>query len=151
MQAYIYDVPSIERSIRKVFNTIIISDKDNTINPLRNILEGRGHNVSICKQCINCISLCMSNSYDIVFVDSNKDIDISGLAEVLKRLEGNSNIYVFTLEETFKNSYKMLSSTDGIILKPIKKTVLNNLLNHLELGIKLSRNNVMHRNRELFL
>ena len=150
MQAYIYDVPSIERSIRKVFNTIIISDKDNTINPLRNILEGRGHNVSICKQCINCISLCMNNSYDIVFVDSNKDIDISGLAEVLKRLEGNSNIYVFTLEETFKNSYKMLSGTDGIILKPIKKTVLNNLLNHLELGIKLSRN-VMHRNRELFL
>ena len=149
MLTYIYDVPSIERNIRKVFNTIIISDKVNTVNPLRNILESRGHNVSICNQCINCISLCMKHSYDIVFVDCDKDIDINGLAEVLKRLDGNSNIYVFSLEKNF-NSNKRLDSMDGIILKPIKKSVLNNLLNHLELGIKLSKN-VMHRNRELFL
>lgn len=136
METYVC-VPQHGKDIRRIFNTMVISRSDSVTRNLRRVLENRGHNVTICSESLECLSICVKKKYNIIFIDAEQNEVISNcLAQLIKGIDNNENIYVFSLVDKLNERSSML---DGVIQKPLDNEKLHQLLNHLEIGIKLQK------------
>lgn len=117
---------------------ILIVDTDNIYGTkFKDYLYKRGHNVCIVNEGISCISKCMKNNYDIIFIDYHiTDINSIELIECLKEVvKITSQIYLYTNDNILINNIYV----KDIIIKPqlINLSKINNFIINIENEHKL--------------
>jgi CheY-like chemotaxis protein len=115
----------------KKLNILIVDDDTISSELFKDILESYGHNVKTLDEGVKCLSNCIKNDYDIIFLDYHiGDIDGVELADCLKDvLHKKSSIYAYTGDS---NPMIMKKCKDigmnGAIIKPINLININKIL-----------------------
>jgi CheY-like chemotaxis protein len=120
---------------KKRLNILIVDDDRNSSELFKEYLTIRGHNVYTLDEGVKCISSCMKNKYDIIFLDYHiGDIDGVELADCLKDvLKTESLIYAYTGDNSSDAIRKFKEiGMNGVIIKPINLTDINNIIIDIE-------------------
>ena len=125
-------------SQKNKLNILIVDDDNNSSSLFKEILELNGYNVQTLDEGVKCISNCMKNKYDIIFLDYHiGDIDGADLADCLKDvLKTQSLIYAYTGDtnpETLKKCKDI--GMNGALIKPLNINLLNNIMKTIEENI----------------
>ena len=125
-------------SQKNKLNLLIVDDDNNSSSLFKEILELNGYNVQTLDEGVKCISNCMKNKYDIIFLDYHiGDIDGADLADCLKDvLKTQSLIYAYTGDtnpETLKKCKDI--GMNGALIKPLNINLLNNIMKTIEENI----------------
>jgi len=124
---------------KKSLNILIVDDDLKAGECFKTILELRNHNVTILNEGIRCISKCLTNHYDIIFMDYHID-DINGdeITEIIKNDYSNkSQIFAYTGDKSDSaiNNFKE-SGMYGAIIKPVNMSLFNEVMNVLEKDVE---------------
>jgi len=120
---------------KQKLNILIVDDDNNSSDLFKEILELRGHNVTTLDEGVKCISKCLNNNFDIIFLDYHiGDIDGVELADCLKDvLKTKSTIYAYTGDSTKQSIDKFKNiGMNGVFIKPININNINNVLTNIE-------------------
>lgn len=124
---------------KRKLNILIVDDDINSLNLFKEILELRGHNAVILDEGMKCISKCMINTYDIIFLDYHiGDINGVELTDCLRDvLHNKSIIFAYTGDNSKEaiNKFKNIGMK-GVIIKPIDMNVIDNIINHFEMNFE---------------
>jgi CheY-like chemotaxis protein len=133
--AYKYGVDSLYMNKSKGLNILIVDDDEMSSELFKEYLSLRGHNVLSLNEGIKCISQCMKNKYDIIFLDYHiGDIDGVELADCLKDvLKTESKIYAYTGDNspTAIKKFKEIGM-NGVLIKPLNLKKINNIIIDIE-------------------
>jgi CheY-like chemotaxis protein len=116
-------------------NILIVDDDKNSSELFKEILELRGHNVITLDEGVKCISKCINNNFDIIFLDYHiGDIDGVELADCLKDiLKTQSKIYAYTGDNTQLAVDKFRTiGMNGVFIKPLNIMSINHMLERIE-------------------
>jgi CheY-like chemotaxis protein len=142
---YKYNLEHSYINNKKKLDILIVDDDTNSSELFKELLSLRGHNVSSIDEGVKCISTCMKNKYDIIFLDYHiGDIDGVELADCLKDvLKSDALIYAYTGDnspEAIKRFREI--GMNGAIIKPINFKTINNILIDIEQqNISIKKNN----------
>ncbi len=142
---YKYNLEHSYINNKKKLDILIVDDDTNSSELFKELLSLRGHNVSSLDEGVKCISKCMKNKYDIIFLDYHiGDIDGVELADCLKDvLKSEALIYAYTGDnspEAIKRFQEI--GMNGAIIKPINIKTINNILIDIEQqNISIKKNN----------
>lgn len=125
-----------KQNINKQFKILIVDDDTNTAESFGEILQERGHNITVANESVSCIGKCQNHHYDIIFMDFHlNDIDGVDTTDLIKNIYCNKSlIFAFTGDDShcalskFKNI-----GMDGAIIKPLNIDLINKFMNTLEL------------------
>ena len=116
-------------------NILIVDDDTNSSELFKEILELRGHNVITLDEGVKCISKCLNDKFDIIFVDYHiGDIDGVELTDCLKDvIKTKSLIYAYTGDNSNK-SIELFKNVgmNGVFIKPLNINVINEFMAELE-------------------
>ena len=127
---------------RKIFNILIVDDDVDVADNLKQLLELRGHLVTVVDDGMRCITHCKDKErhYDIVFMDYHMEgLDGAQVTEIVK--DGNpckTLIFAYTGDDSTKaiNDFKQVGM-DGAIIKPFDISSIEFMMSRLELSIVL--------------
>jgi len=95
----------------------------------------RGHNVITLDEGVKCISKCLYDTFDIIFVDYHiGDIDGVELTDCLKDVvKTKSLIYAYTGDNS-NQSIQLFKNVgmNGVFIKPININIINKFMSELE-------------------
>ena len=133
---------------RKTFSILIVDDDTDIADNLKNILELRGHIVTIVDDGLRCITHCKDKKkhYDIVFMDYHMDgLDGAQVTEFIKNDKKKSLIFAYTGDDSQRaiNDFKHVGM-DGAIIKPIDIQSIELLMSKLELSTDLDITIIKH-------
>ena len=132
---YKYNLEHLYTVNKKKLEILIVDDDINSAELFKEYLSMRGHNVCSIYDGVKCISNCMKNNYDLIFLDYHiGDIDGVELADCLKDvLKTKSMIYAYTGDNSpgALQKFKEIGMT-GAIIKPINLNTINNILIDIE-------------------
>ena len=120
---------------KKGLNILIVDDDIHSSELFKEILESRGHNVKTLDEGVKCLSNCIKNKYDIIFLDYHiGDLDGVELADCLKDvLKSKSNIYAYTGDSDPLIMKKCREiGMNGAIIKPINIDNIDKILLDIE-------------------
>jgi PleD family two-component response regulator len=120
---------------KKKLDILIVDDDIDSSELFKEYLSLRGHNVFSLDEGVKCISKCMKNKYDIIFLDYHiGDIDGVELADCLKDvLKTKSLIYAYTGDNSPEAIKKFKEiGMNGAIIKPINLKIINNYIIDIE-------------------
>lgn len=136
---------TLERTLlkRKTFDILIVDDDLEVADNFKQILELRGHRVTVVDDGLRCITHCLDSEkhYDIVFMDYHMEgLDGARVTEIVK-YDSNKNktlIFAYTGDNSIKaiDDFKQVGM-DGAIIKPVSIKNLELLLDKLELSLVL--------------
>jgi CheY-like chemotaxis protein len=142
---YKYNLEHSYINNKKKLDILIVDDDTNSSELFKELLSLRGHNVSSIDEGVKCISNCMKNKYDIIFLDYHiGDIDGVELADCLKDvLKSEALIYAYTGDNSPEAIKKFKEiGMNGAIIKPINIKTINNILIDIEQhNISVKNNN----------
>jgi len=130
-------VQSIEslRNKKKKFKILIVDDEIDSSMLFKEILDLRGHDVTLINEGIQCINKCKDNEYDIIFLDYHiPGINGVEIADLIKDLfKTNSLIFAYTGDSTTEslNKFKKIGMTAALI-KPVDIDLINLIMNSFE-------------------
>jgi CheY-like chemotaxis protein len=130
-------IQSIEslRNKKKNFKILIVDDEIDSSMLFKEILELRGHEVTLINEGIQCINKCKDNEYDIIFLDYHiPGINGVEIADLIKDLfKTNSLIFAYTGDSTTEsiNKFKKIGMTAALI-KPVDIDLINLIMNSFE-------------------
>jgi CheY-like chemotaxis protein len=134
-------------SIKKKLDILIVDDDTTSSELFKEILELNGYNVQTLNEGVKCISNCMRNKYDIIFLDYHiGDIDGAELADCLKDvLKTESQIYVYTGDSSPEIIQRCKDiGMNGALIKPLNTNILNNIMKIIEKKITDKKDNVFN-------
>lgn len=128
-------------------NILIVDDDINSSSLFKEILELNGYNVQTLDEGVKCISNCMKNNYDIIFLDYHiGDINGADLADCLKDvLKTKSLIYAYTGDsdpDTLKKCKDI--GMNGALIKPLNINLLNKIMKTIEENIDNKKENIFN-------
>lgn len=132
---YKYSVDKCYVKTSDKLNILIVDDDKISSDLFRDYLCSKGYNVTNINEGIQCVSDCMTNEYDIIFLDYHiGDVDGVELADCLKDvLKIKSKIYAYTGDNnpaTIKK-FKQIGM-DGVLFKPVNLSKLNNIITNIQ-------------------
>lgn len=133
--AYKYGVDSCYLNKNKSLDILIVDDDEMSAGLFKEYLSLRGHNVLSLNEGVKCISECMRNKFDIIFLDYHiGDIDGVELADCLKDvLKSKSKIYAYTGDNSPDSIKKFKEiGMKGVLIKPINLNKINNIIIDIE-------------------
>jgi PleD family two-component response regulator len=139
---YKYNLEHSYINNKKKLDILIVDDDTNSSELFKELLSLRGHNVSSLDEGVKCISKCMKNKYDIIFLDYHiGDIDGVELADCLKDvLKTESLIYAYTGDNNPNSIQKFKDvGMNGVFFKPINMNIINNFISTLETNKKINK------------
>jgi|LakMenE01Jun11ns_1017448.scaffolds.fasta_scaffold9774475_2 CheY-like chemotaxis protein len=142
-------VQSIEslRNKKKKLKILIVDDEIDSSSLFKEILDLRGHNVTLINEGIQCINKCKDNEYDIIFLDYHiPGIDGVVIADLIKDLfKTNSLIFAYTGDSTTEslNKFKKIGMTAALI-KPVDIDLINLIMNSFEERECIDKN-ILHK------
>lgn len=131
-------------SHKKKLNILIVDDDTKSSELFKEILELNGYNVNTLDEGMKCISRCMKDKYDIIFLDYHiGDIDGADLADCLKDvLKTKSLIYAYTGDSNPDIIKKCQDiGMNGALIKPININLINNIMKTIEQNVENNNNN----------
>jgi PleD family two-component response regulator len=123
-------------------NILIVDDDTNSLDLFKEILELHGHIVTTLDEGVKCISKCIDNKFDIIFLDYHiGDIDGVELADCLKDvLKTESLIFAYTGDQNPNSIQKFKDvGMNGVFFKPINMNIINNFISTLETNKKINK------------
>ena len=125
------------------FKILVVDDDMSVAETFGDVLQYRGHTVSIVNGAIECINKCQNNRYDIIFMDFHlKDdttiYDETNGAEIIDLLKTvcsvDSVVFAITGDDS-KDAIQKFKNVgmDGALIKPLDIDIINKLMNCLEL------------------
>jgi len=132
---YKYNLEYSYNQSKKKLNILIVDDDIISAELFKEYLSLRGHNVVNINEGVKCISTCLNNTYDIIFLDYHiGDIDGVELADCLKDvLNSKAIIYAYTGDNSSIALKKFKDiGMKGAIIKPLDLKSINNILNNIE-------------------
>jgi len=145
--AYKYGVDNCYYKKSKKLDILIVDDDELSAELFKEYLSIRGHNVLSLNEGVKCISQCMKNKFDIIFLDYHiGDIDGVELADCLKDvLKTQSKIYAYTGDDKPESIKKFKDiGMNGVLIKPIDLNKINNII------IDIENENIKTKNIILF-
>ena len=130
-------------SHKKKLNILIVDDDTKSSELFKEILELNGYNVNTLDEGMKCISRCMKDKYDIIFLDYHiGDIDGADLADCLKDvLKTKSLIYAYTGDSNPDIIKKCQDiGMNGALIKPININLINNIMKTIEQNVENNNN-----------
>lgn len=130
-------------SHKKKLNILIVDDDTKSSELFKEILELNGYNVNTLDEGMKCISRCMTDKYDIIFLDYHiGDIDGADLADCLKDvLKTKSLIYAYTGDSNPDIIKKCQDiGMNGALIKPININLINNIMKTIEQNVENNNN-----------
>jgi two-component system sensor histidine kinase TorS len=130
-------------SHKKKLNILIVDDDTQSSELFKEILELNGYNVNTLDEGMKCISRCMKDKYDIIFLDYHiGDIDGADLADCLKDvLKIKSLIYAYTGDSNPDIIKKCQDiGMNGALIKPININIINNIMKTIEQNVENNNN-----------
>lgn len=130
---YTYNVDYCYNNCKKL-NILIVDDDMVSADLFKDILESYGHTVKTLDEGVKCLSNCMKNKYDIIFLDYHiGDLNGADLADCLKDvLNTKSYIYAYTGDS---NPIIMKKCKDigmnGAIIKPLNIINIDKILSNI--------------------
>ena len=120
---------------KKTLDILIVDDDKSALKYFEKILQLRGHNVTIIDEGIRCVSKCLDNHYDIIFMDYHID-DITGdeLTSIIKDdYSNNSKVFAYTGDKS-KNAIESFkhSGMIGAMIKPVNIELFGEIMYILE-------------------
>lgn len=139
---------------RKTFNILIVDDDIDVADSLKDLLELRGHKVTVVDDGLRCITHCKDRNkhYDIVFIDYHMEgLDGAQVTEIVKNDKKKSLIFAYTGDNSQKaiEDFKHVGM-DGAIIKPIDIRSIELLMSKLELSNNLDTYTVKNINKKSF-
>ena len=138
-----------EETKRRQFKILIVDDDTNIANTFGEILEYRGHDVTIVNEGIKCISKCQYNYYDIIFMDfhltdDELEYDETNGAEVTDLLKTVCSVNSIVIAITGDNSNSAIDKfkevgMDGALIKPFCIDTIDKLMKYLESMREISK------------
>ena len=130
-----YDVDKSYYKKSNKLDILIVDDDEISAELFKEYLSIRGHNVISLNEGVKCITKCMKNKFDIIFLDYHiGDINGVELADCLKDvLKIKSKIYAYTGDNNPEVIKKINDiGMDGIIIKPIDLNKINRIIIDIE-------------------
>lgn len=134
---------------KQQFKILVVDDDINIATTFGEILECRGHTVTVVNEGIECISKCQHNHYDIIFMDfhlkDDKTIyDETNGAEITDLLKTvcsvSSIVFAITGDDSVSAIKKFKEvGMDGALIKPFSIDVIGKLMNSLETRIGVDK------------
>lgn len=137
---YKYNRDYLYQKKRKL-NILIVDDDINSLNLFKEILEMRGHNVMTLDEGMKCISKCMNNTYDIIFLDYHiGDINGVELTDCLKDVLHNTSLIFAYTGDNSKDAIDKFKNIgmNGAIIKPIDMNIIDKIIEQFESDKKLN-------------
>ncbi len=147
---YKYNLENSYINSKKKLNILIVDDDVTSAELFKDYLTMRGHEVVSINEGVQCISKCMNNTYDIIFLDYHiGDIDGVELADCLKDvLKTESLIYAYTGDNSPAAIKKFKDiGMNGAIIKPLNFKTLNNILADIEQNNQI---NIKKTNKSIY-
>ena len=120
---------------KKNLNILIVDDDQEASKYFKKILEMRGHTVITLDEGIRCVSKCLDNHYDIIFMDYHiEDINGDEVTTIIKDDYSNkSQVFAYTGDKSDDaiESFKQ-SGMSGAIIKPINMDLFDEVMTTLE-------------------
>ena len=133
--SYKYSLDNLYLNRNKGLNILIVDDDEVSAELFKDYLSLRGHNVTSLNEGVKCISQCIKNVYDIIFLDYHiGDIDGVELADCLKDvLKSESKIFAYTGDSS-PNAIKKFKDIgmNGVLIKPLNLNKINNIIIDIE-------------------
>jgi len=129
-------------SKKNKLNILIVDDDTNSSELFKEILELHGHTVTTLDEGVKCISKCLKNKFDIIFLDYHiGDIDGVELADCLKDiLKTESQIYAYTGDNNPSSIQKFKDvGMNGVFFKPININIINNFISLFTTNKKINK------------
>lgn len=116
-------------------NILVVDDDETSLELFKEILEYRGHNVTVVNEGIKCISKLQNNYYDIIFLDYHiGDINGVDLADCIRDVfKHKSLIFAYTGDSSINaiNSFKIIGM-NGVLIKPLNIDIIDSVMNTIE-------------------
>jgi CheY-like chemotaxis protein len=133
---------------KKKLNILVADDETDIAYKLKEILELRGHSVTVVDDGPRCISHCKNkeNRYDVIFIDYHMDgLDGAEVTDILKDDDKHPIIFAYTGDDskTAITCFKKVGM-DGAVIKPVDVECLELLMNNLEQRTKLDKT-IIHK------
>jgi CheY-like chemotaxis protein len=153
---------------KRILKILIVDDDIDVANSLKQLLEFRGHHVTIIDEGARCITHCSIFNYDIIFLDYHMEgLNGAQVADIVKKNNSNCNsncnstcntsptlILAYTGDNSktaidlFKNA-----GMDGLVVKTVDVSDIYILMQNLEWRSKLDKtvmNQIIHKtNKEI--
>lgn len=130
------------KQTKQEFAILIVDDDQIIGETFGEILESRGHNVSIALDSASCINKCQNYRYDIIFMDFHMD-NVNGvdMTDLLKNVCNNTSIIFAITGDDSKKAIEQFKNIgmDGAIIKPINIDLINKLMGTLETRIGIDK------------
>ena len=122
-------------NIKQQFKILIVDDDIDMAESFSEILQDRGHFVTIANEGSSCINKCQNQQYDIIFMDFHLN-DINGVdtTDLIKNVCFTTSIvFAFTGDDSVNaiSEFKKIGM-DGAVIKPFDINMINKLMNSLE-------------------
>ena len=130
---------------KRVLNILIADDDIEAAITLQEILEYRGHTVTIIDESPRCITTCCLNKYDLIFIDYQmQNLDGIQVVNIIKEYISKTLIFAYTKDNSTSTIQQFkICGMSGALVKPIDLTNINktldNLLKNIEARTKLDQ------------
>jgi len=123
-----------QKYIVENLNILIVDDDYNSGNALKDILEIRGHKVTVIDESMKCINKCFTNKYDIIFMDYHIDSDMNG-CDIISLIQNNhTDIYMYTADNSKDTLNKIKENNiNGAFIKPINPELVSKFMSAIEI------------------
>lgn len=146
---------------KRILDIAIVDDDVDMANSLKQLLEFRGHNVTVIDEGSRCITFCSSFKYDIIFLDYHMEgLNGAEVANIVKKNSSNCSksptlIFAYTGDNS-KSALSLFktSGMDGVVVKTVDVSDIYILMQNLEWRSKLDRtimNDIIHRTKQEIL
>lgn len=150
--------------VQKKLNILIVDDDENSRESLKDIISGRGHNVTTLDEGMKCVNRCSENTFDIIFMDYHINelegdmitelcgTDVTQMVRECFNVE--TTIYAYTGDNSMSaiNDFKK-NRMKGAFIKPVTPGLMNEFFTIIEkemddipqlLKLSLKRKNFMY-------
>ena len=116
-------------------NVLIVDDDEHSRESLKDIIETRGHRVTVLDEGMKCVNRCSESTFDIIFMDyhiNDLDGEING-TDVTKMVREcfdiETPVYAYTGDNSLKaiNDFKS-NNMKGVFIKPVEARLVCDFL-----------------------
>lgn len=128
---------------RQQFKILVVDDDICVAETFGEVLQYRGHTVTVVNTAIDCINKCQNNNYNIIFMDFHlkddktyyDEINGAEITDLLKTVcNMNSIVFAITGDDSKEALIKFKNvGMDGALIKPLDIEIINKLMNCIEI------------------
>lgn len=122
-------------SCTRKYKILVVDDDVYSSSVLKIILGDKGYDVTVCNNSMECVSKCMKENYDIIFMDFHMELlDGADLTDVIKNTCNNKSIIFAFTGDSSKSAFSKFKNSNmiGALIKPVDIGTIERLMTIVE-------------------